>query len=298
MKKSAGFSKYHPIINFVFYAGAFVFGMFLIHPAFLAVSLVSSAAYLISLKGGKGGKTVFGFLPLICLLSLLNSLINTQGNMVLFYCPWGNPYTLEALFYGMALSAMVVSVLLWFASYQEVMTSDKFLYLFGVLVPSAALVLTMVLRLVPNFHKKTEQVRGARKGVGMFQDEGDLRQRILQGMDILSSMVSWALEGGIVMADSMKSRGYGCGKRTNFSLYRFEGKDKRLLAWMTVLIAGTLLCVLKGGAAAAYTPELSLSGAGNGWTILGVVFYFLFLSLPTVINVSEDMLWHILRSKI
>ena len=49
------------------------------------------------------------------------------------------------------------------------------------------------------------------------------------------------LEGGIITADSMRSRGYGSGKRTNFAIYRFDGRDVILLLAMCLLIAVILL---------------------------------------------------------
>lgn len=298
MNTEERFSQYHPVINFVFFLGAMVFGMFLLHPVFLTCSVFLSAVYYLTVRGSAGWRTLRRFGVLFLLLPAVNPLLNAYGETVLFFCPWGRPYTLEALYYGMALAAMMVSVLLWFSSYNEVMTSDKFLYLFGRLIPSASLILTMVLRLVPDYQRKTEQVRGARKGIGLAGEGGSVKQRIRQGMDILSSMMSWALEGGIVMADSMKSRGYGCGKRTRFSIYRFGKRDRYLLIFMICLMAGVVFCAFQGGTAAAYTPELSIAGPDNRYMTAGAFFYFLFLAVPTAIHLTEEITWRILRSKI
>lgn len=41
------------------------------------------------------------------------------------------PLTLESIAYGCAAAVMLVAVLFWFSCYNEVMTSDKFMYLFG-----------------------------------------------------------------------------------------------------------------------------------------------------------------------
>ena len=48
------FEKYHPAVNFVFFIGAIVFGMFFVHPAFLLISVVASSLYYILLKGRDG----------------------------------------------------------------------------------------------------------------------------------------------------------------------------------------------------------------------------------------------------
>ena len=67
------------------------------------------------------------------------------------YLKNGNPLTLESILYGLAAGIMLVSVLNWFSCYQVVMTSDKFIYLFGKVIPAMSLIFSMVLRFVPKF---------------------------------------------------------------------------------------------------------------------------------------------------
>lgn len=95
---------------------------------------------------------------------------------------------------------MFISVLIWFASYNTEMTEDKFLYLFGRFSPSVSLVLTMVLRLVPNYQKKAGQLFAARRGIGKGTKEGNTTEQIRHGLIVLSALLSWALEGGIATA--------------------------------------------------------------------------------------------------
>ena len=270
--------------------------MMLIHPVFLAVSAITAAAFYITVKGRKAKSFLFGMIPLFLMLSFINPLFNTYGDRVLF--TWWNdrPYTLEALAYGTSLAAMVVTILLWFASYSFVMTSDKFLYLFGKAAPSVSLVLTMILRLLPNYEKKIAQIGNARKSIGMSAENGTTKEKAEHGLTIVSVMTSWALEGGIIMADSMRSRGFGTGKRTTFSLYRFEKRDKILLAIMAGFLAIVIFCCIMGGSSAQYTPEFLV--AMSPYTVVGAVAYGAFLALPTAVNITEEIIWYILRSKI
>lgn len=295
-EKRDTFSTFHPVINFTFYAGAFLLGMMLIHPVFLLISAVAAMSYYITVKGRKAAGFISGMIPLFLMLSFVNPLFNTYGDRVLFTWWNGRHYTLEALCYGTALAAMVVTILLWFASYSFVMTSDKFLYLFGRAVPSVSLVLTMILRLLPNYEKKIAQISGARKSIGMSAENGTSGEKIEHGLTIVSAMTSWALEGGIIMADSMRSRGFGAGKRTTFSLYRFEKRDKCLLVIMAGLFAIVIFCCIMGGSSAEYTPDLSV--AMSPYTAVGAVAYGIFLAIPTAVNITEEIIWHILRSKI
>lgn len=288
------FSTYNPLITFLFFIGAIVYGVIYLHPVFLLCGLLLSAAYYITIRRREAWRLLVGVIPLFVLLSLLNPLFNTGGTRILFTWWGGRPYTLEALFYGTAIAAMVVLVFFWFGCYNAVMTSDKFIYLFGRMIPGLSMILTMILRLLPSFRRKTAEIMTARKCIG--QAGGSKKERLQQGMTVLSVLTSWALEGGIIAADSMQSRGYGSGSRTSFSIYRFENRDKLLLGVLAALMAVILYCGLHGGMRAAYTPELMI--AGNSYTLAGSIAYALFLVIPTTLNIMEAVKWHILRSRI
>lgn len=296
VKTKDAFSSYHPIINFIFFIGAFLFGMILIHPVFSICSMVLSAVYYITIKGQAGVKFILGMLPFFVLLSVLNPIFNTLGETVLFTYLNGRPYTWDALCYGLSLASLFASVMIWFACYNTIMTSDKFLYLFGKWIPSLSLVLTMILRFVPSYQKHIVQISNARKCVGKSAGDGSNREKIENGMTIVSALTSWTLEGGIITADSMRSRGFGCGKRSSFSLYRWDSRDWVLMILMLLCMGLMAFCMVSGGTSAEFLPAVSVTM--NGYTITGLLFYFIFLSIPTAINIWEDITWRILRSKI
>ena len=77
--------------------------------------------------------------PLLLFSAVLNPLFNHEGATILTYLPDGNPLTLESMLYGVSAAAMMVTVILWFSCYNSVMTSDKFLYLFGRVIPALSL---------------------------------------------------------------------------------------------------------------------------------------------------------------
>mgnify|MGYP003290005261 CR=1 FL=1 len=291
------FSDCHPIVNFIFYIGAISMGMCFLHPLFVLCSVILSVFYCFIIKRSAfqqlAWMTVF-----FLIISFGNPIFNVLGETVLFTWFRGRPYSLEALYYGFAMAAMFVSIITWFTTYNEVMTSDKFLYCFGRLAPSVSMILTMVLRLVPSFQKKTEQISGARRCIGMSVENGTKQEKIEHGLTIVSALTSWALEGGVIMADSMRSRGFGSGKRTSFSIYRMKKSDIYLLLIMVLLIFTIILCVFRGGMDVVYFPRMQMSALHNVWTIAGVICYFVFLSIPTALHLLEEITWHILKSRI
>ena len=291
------FSDCNPIVNFVFYIGVFVMGVFFVHPLFLVCSVIFSLSYFVLIKKNRR-KFIIRMMGLSIMLSIVNPLFNTQGEKVLFTYFGGRPYTFEAFCYGIALAAMFVTIITWFTTYNQVMTSDKFLYCFGRLTPSISLILTMVMRMVPNFQNKIEYIVCARKCIGKSVENATRQEKFEHGVVIVSALTSWALEDGVIMADSMKSRGFGMGKRSSFSIYRMRALDKQLLILIGILIITILICAFNGGMAVDYTPQMHISGIDCIWTVLGGICYFIFLSIPTVMHVKEELTWRILKSKI
>ncbi len=288
------FSKRHPAVNFAFFLGAIGCAVVIQHPAYLAVGIAGGMCYYLLLHGHRGVKNILAMLPFFLLLTFVNPLFNHYGQRVLFWY-FGRPYTLEALLYGLAIGGIFFEMLLWFGCYNAVLTSDKFTALFGSLIPALSLLLVMVLRLIPNLMRKAAQIAGARKSIGKGAAEGDSNQEKLEdGMSVLGALTSWALEGSVVTADSMRSRGYGTGKRSSFMIYRMTGLDFGLLAALVLLF---LLAVFVGDKTADFTPNLSIAKV-SGWNWLGLAAYAAFLFLPTALHIKEAIQWRISRSRI
>ncbi len=288
--RSDAFSRCHPLVNFIFFAGAIGFGVVIRHPAYILLGALSAGIYLCLLLPRKGWRTALGLLPVVLFVAVINPLFNLEGEHLLFTL-FGRPYTLEALLYGLAVGGIFAVMMLWFACCSAVLTSDKFICLFGSLIPALSLLLTMVLRLIPNLARKARQLLEARKSIGKGAgDTSSRKEKLLDGVNILSALTDWALEGSIVTADSMRARGYGSGKRTSFRLYRFTGRDGLLLAVMAALAAAVLLF---GGMNAAYTPVFSADPPS-----LSLAAYGVFLGIPIILDGKEALTWHISRSKI
>lgn len=291
------FSKRHPIVNFLFFLGAIGFGVVIQHPAYLAAGAFSGAVYYLLLHGRSGWKLLYGMVPLFLIMTAVNPLFNTYGATILFHV-FGRPYTLEALFYGMAIASVLVVMLIWFGCCNAVLTSDKFTCLFGNLIPALSLLLVMVLRMIPNFMGKAKQFMGARKSIGKggSEDAGNA-EKIMDGMTVLSALTDWALEGCVVTGDSMRSRGYGTAKRSSFMIYRMTGTDFSLLVTQCVLIAAVAATALTGGTTATYTPDFYIAPV-SGFHALGFLAYCFYLSIPAVLHSKEAIQWRISRSKI
>ncbi len=291
MEYKDAFSSYHPMVNFVYFGLVFSFSMCLMHPICLLISCGTAYAYHFYLYKGKSIVFLVQVaLPVSLMTAIINPAFNHQGKVILCYLPTGNPLTLESIIYGLAAAMMLVTVLLWFGCYSAIMTSDKFVYLFGRIIPALSLVLSMGLGFFPRFVKQFNKIKEAQAGIGRDVSQGSLWHRARIAFSCFSIMVSWALENAIETADSMKSRGYGLKGRTAFSIYRMTDRDKGALVWLGFCGVYLLCGSLAGGLFWRYFP--SIRGVlVERFTISIQLVYFALCCTPMIINKREDRKW-------
>ena len=285
------FSGFHPVINLLYFIAAIGFSMYFTHPVCLAISLVCAITYSVYINGKKAVRfSLVYMLPLLFIIAFINPAFNHRGATILAYLPSGNPLTLESILYGAAAAVMMVTVISWFSCFNAVMTSDKFIYLFGRIVPALSLVLAMALRFVPRFKAQIKVISNAQKCVGRDVSNGNLLKKMKHGIRILSIMVTWALENAIETADSMKGRGYGLPGRTAFSIFRFDKRDGYALLYIFFCSA----VVLAGSALGAYQFRYfpTVNGVWSGAAVLVFAAYTALGLYPIIVNVKEDLAWN------
>lgn len=292
------FKTYHPIVNFTYFLLVIGFSCVFMHPACLVISLLSAFFYSVMLKGKKAVKTnLIYMIPMLIFAALINPAFNHEGITIIKYLPGGNPLTLESVIYGLAAAAMLVSVICWFSCYNEIMTSDKFIYLFGRIIPSLSLILSMTLRFIPKFSAQLKVVANSQRCMGRDISNGSIIKRAKHGLSILSIMTTWALENAIETADSMKSRGYGHPGRTAFSIFTFDKRDKKALFCIIVLGVYTIVGYLSGGMYFRYFPSVKT----NNLSVFGMSVFISYSALcmcPIIIELWEVRRWKAIKSKI
>ena len=291
------FKMYHPLVNFSYFA--FVTGLACtgMHPLMLASSLFCSFLYICIINGKKALHRLAFLLPAMILTSLINPLFNHEGMTILGYLPDGNPLTQESIIYGLCAAASLVSVLCFFSCFSTVMTSDKFMYLFGKIIPSLSLILSMTLRFVPLLSERLKKTVEVQKCIGKGLDERGVFRKIKNALRILSITVTWALENAIDTADSMKARGYGTGKRTSFSNYRLEKRDTAVLLYLLLLGTYVIIGNVSGQMDFSFYPVIK-STPITIYSTSVFISYFLLCMTPVIIELWEVRKWKYLRSRI
>lgn len=289
------FKTYHPIVNFTYFLCVIGFSMFLMHPVSLAISFFSALFYLLILKGKRAAFTRLGaIIPVAILTAVINSLFNHEGVTTLMYLPSENPITAESFFFGCSAAVMIACVIYHFFCYNEVMTSDKFIYLFGKIIPALSLVLSMVIHFVPALIKRLREIVIAQKCIGRDISKGSLWQRMKLAVKILSILVTWSLESSVETADSMKNRGYGLSGRTAYSIFHFDKRDYMALFWVLITSAAVIAGKWCGFLYYRYFPSFAMEWKAAG-SIAVQIAYFLLCFTPIIIEIRGSYRWNSIK---
>jgi len=271
--------------------------MMLNHPLAQAISLTCACVYAVQVEGKQAVLFCLKWcLPVMLLTAFINPAFSHEGVTILLYFPTGNPLTLESILYGLSAGMMLATVMLWFLNFNRVITSDKFIYLFGRIIPAMSLVLSMTLRFIPKFKAQLTLTVDAQKSIGRDISEGSLWHRTKIAITVLSIMVTWALENAIETADSMKSRGYGLKGRSAFSIYRFDDRDKIVLLYLGVCGFYLVCGVIVSAFGFRYFPSIRYVGL-NTVTLSFQFVYLILCLMPVVLNWAEEKKWKAIHSK-
>ena len=281
----------HPVSAFVFFALVFVVTLGTWSPFLCGVSILCALALDVRLRGKRALRSFFAFvLPVILLVTLFNLFFAHYGVTVLFVLKSGNSVTLEAGVCGFVYGVRTACTLIWLFCFNEIMSEDKFIFLFGKFAPRLALVLSMALRFIPLFFESAQEIEDARHGIGMDSKSGSVFARLKNSSHAFSILVTRSLEHAVDTADSMAARGYSLKGRTNCSFYPFRAFDAVLLA---VSVAGALsVFVFSKSLFASYNPVIEIAPV-SPQGVFACCLFFAMCVLPLAFDLREEKLWSI-----
>lgn len=280
------FATYHPAVAFVFLACAIVISMAALQPVFVALSFLGALACSVVCRGARATAGSFVWIvPLWLVVAIANPLFSASGSTEILRIGVRAVYV-ESLVCGACSGGMLASVFLWFSSYAACMNSANTMALFGNVLPIVSLMVSQVMRLVPQFVARGRGIAAAQDAVSAAAPQTK-RQQTAGRLRIVSVLMGWGMEDGIERSDAMRARGYDCGaRRTTYKRYRFGRADASVLAAIVVLAA------VAGACAAAVCLRFSfyptLSGWGAWWAYLP---YALLMAVPSALRFKEWLLW-------
>lgn len=282
------FGRFHPATTLIFFIAVIAFSTFWMQTGMIAVSFICATVYYFMLKKFEGKRYFIMVLISMVIAAMINPLFSHRGKTILFFLPTGNPVTLESIIFGLCTGVILGEVLLWFSIFNNIMEDDKWTATIGKVAPTIAMIITMVLRFVPKYTRFARRTREIQNANGF--NEG---KKIKNGMKVYSITATWALETSIDTADSMKARGYGKSRRTNYHNYKFELRDLALVLWVVLLSAIILIVANIDKIHTFFYPTLR-----NKESVIVLVAYIVLCITPILINIWEKLRWHISKSKI
>ena len=277
----------HPVTAAVYFLSVILITAIVQSPVYSAAALVCSAVFAFRLNGKTAAKTLAVMFPMVILAVIINLLFSNKGVTELAKLPSGNSITLETLTFSLFTGTMTISLVMWFIGLNKCMTSDKTVYLFGKILPSLALLLSMTLRTVPMFARRAKQTATAQRFVGNDIYEGKLRNRIKSGVHVLSVALTDTLEHSAYAARSMKYRGYGTAKRTAYSIFIFAPTDLTITMVTIICTAVIIFLFASGKAYYLYYPEFVLPM--TAYDIAADIFWFILCLVPITAELYSDI---------
>ncbi|MCC8016091.1 MAG: energy-coupling factor transporter transmembrane protein EcfT [Clostridiales bacterium] len=282
------FSKFHPLVGFSFFIAEIIISLIFINPAYLAVSFIGAFLYIAETRGLPEIKSLLKFVfPVIIFVGIFNMIFSHYGKTTLFSVGKIN-FTAESLSYGLCTGLMLGSVILWFSAYSSAMSSDKITAVFGKAAPNITLLFSMALRFVPQMNKWSDEITQAQTGLGKnIKGVKNTAKRF-------SALISISLEKSIETANTMKSRGFGKGKRKFCSRYSFRISDAVLLFIICLLFVSSLIFKFLGFSDFVYADQLEFVNFSSASFVI-----FAFMSfIPFAVDLKENIKWALSKSKI
>jgi energy-coupling factor transport system permease protein len=287
-------NEYHAKVRLLYFFILIVISMSTGNPLWVSLSFLFASFGLIQLKGFQFYiKRILGFLPVLILLIVMNVLFNSRGLTVLFSLAPGKPVTLEVLLYSFFSGLSLLSVLLWFFAFHHFIKSDDVLELLAERVPTVGLILSMIMRYIPDTLKIGQEIRfGQTAFLGKKQlDNKENRHFIVRMFTILLSI---SMENALQTADSLQSKQYPSPQRKTYLRQHFSGTDLMLTILLGFLGATHIVTLILGAADFSYYPFIN-------WTVLlrretlyatSLLSFILLAILPYVLKIVDSLRWH------
>ena len=220
-------------------------------------------------------------LPVILIIAVLNPLFSASGSTEVFRIGMRAVY-LESMVYGLCMGGLFVASALWFEAAASMLEYDKVLALLGNAAPVIALMISMCMRLIPQFLRRGRTVLAVQDAIDVpgRAPTDPVRSRLRAS----SVLMGWGMEDSLERADAMRSRGWGAAtRRTTYARYRLGRGDAAALVGLAVFSAAAVAVAWTATTQYSFYPQLSVPAP---W--LGYAVYAAWMVLPCVLHAIDE----------
>ena len=278
----AAFSMSHPAVPALYMVLTLGLTMFSMQPVLIALSLAGGLAYGFATRGTVRTLGALRWqLPVILIIALVNPLFSASGSTELFRIGMRAVH-LESLVYGLCMGGLFVASVLWFEAAASMLEYDKVLALLGNAAPVIALMISMCMRLIPQFLRRGRTVLAVQDAIDMpgRKPADPVRSRLRAS----SVLMGWGMEDSLERADAMRSRGWGAvPRRTTYARYRLGRSD--VVALVGLALFGAVAGAVAWTATTQYSfyPQLSVPAPWQGYVV-----YAAWMALPCVLHAIDE----------
>ena len=189
---------------------------------------------------------------------------------------------LESMVYGLCMGGLFVASVLWFEAAASMLEYDKVLALLGNAAPVIALMISMCMRLIPQFLRRGRTVLAVQDAIDVpgRASTDPVRSRLRAS----SVLMGWGMEDSLERADAMRSRGWGAAsRRTTYARYRLGRSDVAALVGLALFGAAAVAVAWTATTQYSFYPQLLVPAP---W--LGYVVYAAWMVLPCVLHTIDE----------
>ena len=278
----AAFSMSHPAVPALYMVLTLGLTMFSMQPVLIALSLAGGLAYGLATRGVARTLGALRWqLPVILIIAVLNPLFSASGSTELFRIGMCAVY-LESMVYGLCMGGLFVASVLWFEAAASMLSYDKVLALLGNAAPVIALMISMCMRLIPQFLRRGRTVLAVQDAIDVpgRAPADPVRSRLRAS----SVLMGWGMEDSLERADAMRSRGWGAAtRRTTYVRYRLGHSDVAALVGLAPFGAAAVAVAWTATAQYSFYPQLSVPAPWPGYIV-----YAAWMVLPCVLHAIDE----------
>ena len=290
-------SRVHPVVKsllfllllgVVMFADNMILRGFSLFTGFLTLALSGKRLKdMMKYSAVTAGALIFG--------AAINFIVSHNGKTVLFKIGY-YPYTVEAIVCGLSLGMMISATALWCAVISEELPAGDIVYLFGRVLPKAAVLITVSLRYIPEILRKYNEIFDSQRMLGIY-DGNKLRKKIAIVSSVFMTTTERSLEDALDASLAMKGKGFGLSGRKRAFKKSFKPFDLILLALILVTAGFAIYGISYGDVGFQYYPSIKVTWmyeySVTAYTACGMI-----LLLPAAVNVYGRLRWKRYVSKI
>jgi len=283
--------KLNPFCKLAWIGSILVLALILDNILFLLFLFLSILPVIVVAKVWREWLSSMKFAMYLCgAIVIINALVSSHGSHVLLEVPFHIPVmgapviTLEAIFYGLAMSLRLLVIISAFAVMTfTVHPDDLMLSMIRMKLPYKSVLVTSIsTRFIPTLLDDVQRINDIQRSRGLELDKGKLFQRIKGRASIVIALLSNSLDRAVQIAEAMESRAFGTGrKRTYYKSIDFNLIDIPTLAFMFLPSALGIFITVSGYGRYQYYPVIhgvSLSSAE--WLSLAMLVFALLAIVP------------------